>query len=68
MGRKFCRETGKLEEIFLVFVEPPEEGEAVLVLDFPLKRHNASLHAAAHPVRCLPPVKVVEHREVLGAI
>jgi hypothetical protein len=58
----------KLEEILVVFVEPPEEGEAVLVPDFPLEHHNASLKVAAHPVWCLPPMQVVEDQEMLGAI
>ena len=68
MGRCCCWEMAKLEEILVVFVEPPEEGEAVLVPDFPLEHHNASLKVAAHPVWCLPPVQVMEDQEVLGAI
>jgi hypothetical protein len=68
MGRRCCQEISKLEEIFIIFVKPPEEGEAILVPDFPLKCHSASLDAAAHPVWCLPPVQVVEDQEVLGAI
>jgi hypothetical protein len=45
-----------LEEILVVFVKPPEKGEAVLLLDFPLECHNASLEAAVHPTWCFPPV------------
>jgi hypothetical protein len=51
---------GELKEIFIIFFELPEEGEAVLIPDFPLKCHNASLKGTACPFRCLPPVKVVE--------
>ncbi len=57
---------GELKEIFIVFIEPPVEGEAVLVPDFTLKRHNESLKVTACALWCLPSVKVEEDREMLS--
>ncbi len=49
----------ELEEYLLLFIKPPEEGEAVHISDFSLKCHNASVEATPPSVGCLPPVEVV---------
>ena len=74
MMKGCCWELTELEEYLLLFIKPPEEGEAVHISDFTLECYNASVNETTCPrssafhrwkwcraTRCLAPLMTARY-------
>jgi hypothetical protein len=64
MGRESRRQALELEELVVLLVKPPQDGEAIPVVHLAFEGNDAVVQATARPIGGFPPVEVVENGEL----